>query len=100
MSDQKCGNKPAADIQYVSLGRVSGLHGVQGWVKVHSDTSPRENILSYKTWYLKNGDRWEPRKLKGGRRQGKSVVAKLEGCDDRDRIPIRRVVIFDRELSA
>ena len=70
--------------RFVTLGRISGVHGVKGWVRVHSDTSPRENIVSYSPWYLVRGDWQEKRKIKSGRRQGKSVVAKLAGCNDRD----------------
>lgn len=70
--------------RFVTLGRISGAHGIQGWVRVHSDTSPRENIVSYSPWYLEHGGRRERRKVNAGRRQGKGVVAKLAGCNDRD----------------
>jgi len=68
----------------IILGHVSGLFGVRGWVKIHSDTSPREGILGYKLWYLKKAGGWESTKLLAGRVQGKGVVAHLSGCDDRD----------------
>jgi len=68
------------------LGHISGLYGVRGWVKVFSDTEPRENILSYRPWYL--GASREPRELAAGRRQGKGLVARLEGCDDRDQAAV------------
>jgi len=68
----------------VPLGRIAGVFGVRGWVKVHSDTEPRDNILSYSPWYLQQGGDWEPRKLLDGRRQGKGLVARLQGCADRD----------------
>ena len=70
--------------RFVTLGRISGVHGVQGWVRVHSDTSPRENIVNYSPWHLVRKGERESWKLKSGRRQGKSVVAKLAGCNDRD----------------
>jgi len=70
--------------RFVTLGRVSGAHGIQGWVKVHSDTSPRENIVGYSPWYLVRNGRREAWKVNAGRRQGKGVVAKLAGCNDRD----------------
>lgn len=63
------------------LGRISGLYGVRGWVKVFSETEPRDNILSYQPWYL--GGSRTPCRLAEGRRHGKSLVARLEGCDDR-----------------
>lgn len=73
------------DRHYIVLGQINGLHGVKGWVKVFSHTEPRENILTYKTWYLKRGDAWQPWEIVAGRRQGKTVVAQLQGIDDRDK---------------
>jgi len=69
---------------FVTLGHVSGPHGLQGWVKVHSDTSPRDNIVGYSPWYLvRDGERSSWR-VNAGRSQGKAVVAKLAGCNDRE----------------
>ena len=68
----------------VKLGRISGVFGVKGWLKVHSDTEPRENILSYSPWYLSIGGQWQSRKVLSGRVHGKGLVVQLEGCDDRD----------------
>ena len=68
----------------VTLGHVTGAHGLQGWIKVHSDTSPRENIATYSRLLLNRGEGWQSWKLSSGRRQGKNVVLKLQGCNDRD----------------
>jgi 16S rRNA processing protein RimM len=68
----------------VTLGHVTGAHGLQGWIKVHSDTSPRENIATYGRLLLNQGDGWKSWKLSSGRRQGKGVVLKLKGCSDRN----------------
>ena len=79
------GNITEGDEQrFVTLGRISGVHGVQGWVRVHSDTSPRENIVDYSPWFLVRRGGRETWKLKSGRRHGKTVLAKLDGCNDRD----------------
>lgn len=64
------------------LGRIAGVYGVRGWVKVFSETEPRENILSYSPWYL--GEDPTPRTVAEGRCHGKGVVARLNGCGDRD----------------
>lgn len=72
------------DERFVTLGRISGAHGIQGWVKVHSETSPRENIVNYSPWHLLRDGRREIWKVNAGRTQGKSVVVKLAGCDDRN----------------
>lgn len=64
----------------VTLGRVTGVFGVQGWVKVWSYTDPPDGILEYPRWRI--GDRlWD---VDDGRRHGEAVVAKLKGLDDRD----------------
>jgi len=68
----------------VVLGRVSGLFGVKGWVKVHSFTEPRDAILGYPDWMLLRDGNWQPVKLAEGKRHGKSVIARLAGVDDRD----------------
>jgi len=68
----------------VVLGRISGLFGVRGWVKVFSYTEPREAVLKYKGLLLgRNGD-WQPIKVAEGQRHGKTVILRLEGVDDRD----------------
>jgi 16S rRNA processing protein RimM len=73
-----------ADDEMIILGRISGLFGVKGWLKIYSHTSPREGILRYKTWYLKLGTDWLAHKLAAGHVQGKGVVAQLAGFADRD----------------
>jgi 16S rRNA processing protein RimM len=68
----------------IVMGRVSGLFGVRGWLKVYSHTAPREGILDYKVWYLEDKGAWCQYQVVGGHRQGKGVVAHLQGYDDRD----------------
>lgn len=69
--------------KWIVLGRVSGLFGVRGWIKVHSETSPRKRILSYPSWYLKRSGEWVKYELRDGHPQGKGIVAGLAGCNDR-----------------
>jgi 16S rRNA processing protein RimM len=57
---------------------------VRGWVKVFSYTQPREAILNYDSWYLLDQGNWRAAKVLEGKRQGKSVIAHLDGIDDRD----------------
>jgi 16S rRNA processing protein RimM len=69
----------------VTLGRVVGLFGVRGWVKVFSFTEPREAILSYEQWLLVNDGNWQPATIEDGKRHGKAVLAKLAGVDTREK---------------
>jgi len=74
----------AVSLRYVTMGRISGLYGVRGWVKVFSHTAPRTNILDYATWYLDTDDGWKAHRLETGKAHGKGIIAKLSGIDDRD----------------
>ena len=75
-------DKPASE--FVILGRISGLYGVRGWVRVFSYTEPREAVLNYPGWHIDRGGEWQSVQLAEGRRHGKSVIARLDGVDDRD----------------
>ena len=68
----------------VTLGRISGVYGVRGWIKVHSYTEPRDTVVGFARWTIRwrGGDR--AGELEDGRAQGSNVVAKLRGVDDRD----------------
>ena len=66
-----------ASTQPVILGRIVGLFGIKGWVKVYSYTEPREAVLDYDGWLLRRDERWEPAELAEGKRHGKSIIARL-----------------------
>lgn len=78
------------DDEMLVVGRILGAYGVHGWVRVFSETSPQDNILRYQPWYIERPRaagtaRWQATRMLEGRRQGKGLVAKIDGCDDRDR---------------
>jgi len=84
---------PDSSSEKVILGRITGVYGVKGWLKIFSYTDPKEAIVDYSPWYIrvesrKPGDQnqapWTRVKLKAGKRHAKTVVAKLEHCNDRD----------------
>ncbi len=72
----------------IILGRITGVYGVKGWVKIFSYTDPMESIVDFSPWYIraenKKNSPWTRVKLKAGKRHAKTVVAKLEHCNDRD----------------
>lgn len=68
----------------VAVGRIAGLYGVRGWVRVYSYTEPRENVLRYTPWTLALGRTRRTTAPLEGRRHGRTVIARLEGVDDRD----------------
>lgn len=68
----------------INVGKISGVFGVKGWLKVFSFTEPRDNILSYQHWLLKKGSQDKSVKVMRGQLQGKGVVVEVEGVKDRD----------------
>ena len=70
------------------IGRVSGAYGVKGWIRVFSETDPREGITTYNPWYVRKGGQgkgeWREVQVEHSRRQARTIVAKLAGIDDRD----------------
>ena len=77
----------AADEKLI-VGKVSGVYGVHGWIKVFSETDPREGIGGYNPWYLTKDDHgkssWREYQLAACRPHSGTIIARLAGVDDRD----------------
>jgi 16S rRNA processing protein RimM len=73
-----------SDKGHIHVGKISGVFGIKGWVKVFSYTDDRENILDYSPWLLKKAGETKTVKVITGNLQGKAVVAQLDGIQDRD----------------
>ena len=41
-------------------------------------------MLSYDHWLLRRADAWQPVQVAEGQRHSKTVIVRLEGCNDRD----------------
>jgi 16S rRNA processing protein RimM len=66
----------------IALGKIVGVFGIKGWVKVFSETRPREQIFKYSPWLLElNGSVIEAELLEG-KVQGKGLIASLKGFTD------------------
>ncbi len=70
---------------FLVVGRIAGVYGVKGWVRVESYTQPITNIFDYAPWYLSAPGK-TPRECgkAQGKPHGKGLVAKLDGVADRD----------------
>ena len=66
----------------VPLGHISGVHGIQGWVKIHSLTEPREAIFDYQPWLL--GESLEEVRVSQGKKHGSRLIALLENTENRE----------------
>ena len=68
----------------VLLGRVVGVHGVRGELKLESYTEPRTQIFRYRPWLLRSASGEQQIEGGRGRAHGKGLVAELPGVADRD----------------
>ena len=75
----------AKTAKWVTVGRVSGVFGVKGWLKVQSYTEPRDNIVGFDVWTLRMSGAERLFEVEDGQGQAGKVAAKLRGIDDPDR---------------
>lgn len=68
----------------ISVGRIVGVHGVQGWVKLESHTDPRRNIFRYLPWIIRHRGVEHTIEAVQGREQGKGLVAHWPELETRD----------------
>lgn len=81
------GRSPAPSVAPESLlqvGRIKAPYGIKGWVWVFALTEPMSNVFGYRPWYLKRAGQFQPIEVAEWRSQGKGVVARLEGAEDRN----------------
>ncbi|WP_299769822.1 ribosome maturation factor RimM [uncultured Pseudoteredinibacter sp.] len=67
----------------LTVGRINGVFGIKGWVKIHSDTEPRENIFEYSPWWLKTRHGVKPVEIDEFKAHGNGLIAHIKGVDDR-----------------
>jgi 16S rRNA processing protein RimM len=68
----------------VLLGKVVGVFGVKGWVKLQSHTEPREALFDYLPWVLRQRGAERTIDKIEGRVQGRGLVASFPGVATRD----------------
>ncbi len=76
---------------FVVLGRIGAPFGIQGFVHVQSFTEFADDLLEYDPWHIKvrdvkpeHGKVWKPFRVLDARKHGKGLVARLEGCENRE----------------
>jgi len=68
----------------IRVGRVSGVYGVKGWVRVFSETDPRAAIAEFPRLWMRYGGEWRLVEVESGRAHGAGVVVKFSDVEDRE----------------
>lgn len=87
----------------IVVGRINGVFGIRGQLKVLSYTDPRENIFNYNPWLLGSGEACQAVTVISGQKHGKGIIASFEGCEERGQALAwvgKRVSIFRDQLPA
>ena len=64
------------------VGKIGGVYGVKGWLKIFSFTRPSKNIFSYSPWQLKIDDVYQNINFEEFRKHGKNFLVKFSGIDN------------------
>ncbi len=68
--------------QYIIIGRVSGLHGIKGKLRIHYYNETRSDFLSYRKVYLEDRDgHVQPYEIQEAKIHKKCISARLKGCE-------------------
>ncbi len=70
--------------QRLVVGRISGVYGVKGFVRVFSETEPRAAIAAFPRLWVQRAGVWECLEVESGRAHGRGVVLKFPAVSDRE----------------
>lgn len=63
------------------IGKFGKTHGVKGWIRVISATSPPENIFELQPWFVKRKDEYSLLDIVDSTRQHGHAIVKVAGVD-------------------
>lgn len=66
------------------MGRVAAPYAVKGWIKLQTFTEHLDSLLDYEVWRLGRNGEWREFRLLEGKVHGQSLLARLQGVDDRN----------------
>ncbi len=83
-----------------TVGRITGVFGIKGWVKVKSYTEPETNIVEYSPWRLKTRHGIKEVKITDHQFRPQGLVVHIDNVDDRDLAATYRNVdiVVDRSI--
>ena len=67
----------------IHVGKITGAHGIKGWLKIISFTSPPENIVQYSSWIIQKDGKDQVYTVVEGKQNHNKIIVKLRDIDDR-----------------
>jgi 16S rRNA processing protein RimM len=69
---------------WVVIGRFGRVHGIKGFLQVHSFTEPHENIFEYQPWYITIKKNWCPITIHQQQMSGGKFLVQIENYMTRE----------------
>jgi 16S rRNA processing protein RimM len=69
---------------WVVVGRFCRPHGIKGFIRVLSFTEPRDNLLNFPTWYIKQRQEWQPIERLNDEVTHKHILTQVKGYVERE----------------
>jgi len=70
------------NVKPIIVGRIGGVYGVRGWLKIESYTRPKENIFTYSPWLVHVDSSWKKVDIEEFQQRGNGrLLVKMTGID-------------------
>jgi 16S rRNA processing protein RimM len=69
---------------WVVIGRFGRVHGIKGFIQVHSFTEPHENIFLYQPWHITLKKNWCPITIHQQQISGNKFLVQVENYISRE----------------
>lgn len=66
------------------VGKINGIFGIKGWVKIFSYTENKNNICQYLPLYPSKNSQELPLEIETIKPHGKTIIAKIDGINNPD----------------
>ena len=77
-----------AQEEWIVVGKFGQVHGIKGLIKVISFTEPRENILNYEPWFIKNKTSWQSIEINQALTHTKDILVGIKGYAEREDVAV------------
>jgi 16S rRNA processing protein RimM len=67
----------------IHVGKITDAHGIKGWLKIVSFTSPPENIVRYSSWIIQKDGKDQVYTVVEGKQNHNKIIVKLRNIDER-----------------
>ncbi|MBK4775667.1 ribosome maturation factor RimM [Candidatus Pantoea edessiphila] len=68
----------------ITLGRIIGVFGILGWIKIRSFTEKLDNIFLYQPWFINQINKWHKLEVNNWKYHNNCMIVKIKNIDNRN----------------